>query len=176
MGNLIITCQVCGKQVEAQKSTKKYCSRSCENKARWQREKQKKEAKKLGIDLDLKYCLICNAPFKPREMSANQRTCCYDCMPEGTQLQRSGFIDLLRKQRGGKCQRCGYSTYLGALDFHHLDPNEKDFTIGNRDFRLVDCIEESKKCILICTNCHREIHAGLWQIEDLMLKKEEVEE
>ena len=175
MGNLIIKCQVCGKEVEAQKSTKKYCSRSCENKARWLRNKAKVEAKKIGIDLEFKKCLICGASFKPREMSANQRTCCYDCMPEGTQLQRSGFLDLLRKQRGGKCERCGYDTYLGALDFHHIDPTEKDFTIGNRDFRLKDCVEESKKCILICANCHREIHADLWNLSEL-IEKEEVKE
>jgi len=92
-------------------------------------------------------------------------------MPEGTQLQRSGFIDLLRKQRGGKCERCGYDTYLGALDFHHINPSEKDFTVGNRDFRLKDCVEESKKCVLLCANCHREIHAGLWDLKEILNKE-----
>ena len=55
-------------------------------------------------------------------------------------------------QRGGKCERCGYSTYLGALDFHHLDPTEKEFTVGDRDFKLEQCVEEVKKCIMICLN------------------------
>ena len=36
---------------------------------------------------------------------------------------------------------------------------------------LKECIEESKKCILICSNCHKELHAGLWQIEDLKLEE-----
>ncbi len=35
-------------------------------------------------------------------------------------------------------------------------------------------MEESKKCILICANCHRELHDNLWQIEDL-IEKEEVD-
>jgi hypothetical protein len=94
-------------------------------------------------------------------------------MPEGHQLLRSEFLDLIRMKRGGKCQRCGYNTYLGALDFHHIMPDEKDFTIGDRDFKLKDCIEETKKCILICTNCHREIHAGLWNIKDIIFEEKE---
>lgn len=95
-------------------------------------------------------------------------------MPEGIQLQRSGFLNLLRKKYGGKCQRCGYSTYLGALDFHHIEQDDKEFTIGNRDFKLKECIEEAKKCVLICTNCHREIHAGLWDINEILKDKEEI--
>lgn len=94
-------------------------------------------------------------------------------MPDGTQLNRSGFIDLIRKQKGGKCQKCGYNTYQGALEFHHIDPTKKDFTIGDRDFKLKECIEESKKCVLLCANCHREIHAGLWDIKEILKEKEE---
>lgn len=76
-------------------------------------------------------------------------------------------------QRGGKCERCGYQNYLGALEFHHIHPSEKDFTIGDSNFKLKEAIEESKKCIMICSNCHKEIHAGLWKIKDL--EKEEVD-
>lgn len=93
-------------------------------------------------------------------------------MPEGKQLIRSEFLNLLRKKRGGKCERCGYNNYLGALEFHHLDPTKKEFTIGNRDFKLQECIEESKKCILICSNCHKELHAELWTINELDWKEE----
>lgn len=165
---MINKCIVCGKEFEAIKSTKKYCSRSCENKMAIQRRKERQLAFQQGINYDEKTCLICGNKFTPKDKNANQRTCCYECMPEGTQLQRSGFLDLLRKQRGGKCERCGYDKYLGALEFHHTDPSEKDFTIGNRDFRLKDCIEESKKCVLLCANCHREIHAGLWNLKEIL--------
>lgn len=159
---MIKQCVVCGKDFECKKSTAKYCSRTCENKARSERAKNKQKMN----DID-KQCLICGKPFRPKTGAANQRTCCYECMPDGTQLGRSGFLDLLRKQRGGKCERCGYDTYLGALDFHHIDQTDKDFTIGNRDYKLKECVEESKKCILICANCHREIHAKLWDINEL---------
>lgn len=157
--------------MEALKSTKKYCSRTCENKARAEREKLKKETRLQGIDINIKHCLICGSEFKPKDKNANQRMCCYTCMPEGKQLIRSEFINLIKQQRGGKCEKCGYDKYLGALDFHHLNPSQKDFTIGNRDFKLKECIEESKKCIMLCANCHREIHANIWQLEDLNLKE-----
>jgi len=62
--------------------------------------------------------------------------------------------------KGGKCQNCGYSKYLGALEFHHLDPTQKDFEMSKftksplGDFAK----EELNKCILLCANCHREAH------------------
>jgi 5-methylcytosine-specific restriction endonuclease McrA len=67
--------------------------------------------------------------------------------------------------KGNKCQVCGYKKYSGALDFHHLDPKQKDFGIGykgyTRSWKKVQ--EELDKCILVCSNCHQEIHGGLTQ-------------
>ena len=66
--------------------------------------------------------------------------------------------------KGGKCQICGYNKCANALEFHHLDPTLKDFTIsgGTRSFNSLK--SEVDKCILVCSNCHREIHAGLINI------------
>lgn len=64
---------------------------------------------------------------------------------------------------GGKCSICGYNKYNGALQFHHLDPSKKDFGIsrgGNtRSFEKIRL--ELDKCILVCANCHFEIHGGI---------------
>lgn len=70
----------------------------------------------------------------------------------------------LIEYKGGKCQICGYNRCQEALEFHHLDPQEKDFTIsgGTKSFKLLK--PEVDKCILLCANCHREIHAGLVKI------------
>lgn len=119
-----------------------------------------------------KVCPICNKVFRPKNKSANNRVCCYECMPDGTQFTRGQFLQKIKEHSGGKCVRCGYDTYLGALEFHHLDPNKKDFTISNSNMKVKEAVEESKKCILLCSNCHRELHANLWNIEDL--GKEEV--
>lgn len=60
--------------------------------------------------------------------------------------------------KGGKCLICGYNKTNKALEFHHLNPLEKDFTIsgGTKSFNSIK--KELDKCILVCSNCHREIH------------------
>ena len=67
------------------------------------------------------------------------------------------------KYKGSKCQICNYDKYQGALDFHHLDPNEKDFSIGEATSRVLNSKikAELDKCILVCSNCHRELHGGI---------------
>ena len=64
---------------------------------------------------------------------------------------------------GGKCQSCGYDTCLQALECHHIDPNTKNFSIGGGSLtrNWEDTKNEFRKCVLVCSNCHREIHAGI---------------
>ena len=63
--------------------------------------------------------------------------------------------------KGGKCQNCGYSRCADALEFHHTNPSQKDFNISNkghtRSWKRVK--EELDKCVMLCANCHREIHS-----------------
>ena len=69
---------------------------------------------------------------------------------------------------GAGCQLCGYDRCSEALEFHHLDDKRKDFSISNsghsRSWARVK--GEISKCILLCANCHREVHAGLKSIEN----------
>jgi predicted HNH restriction endonuclease len=62
---------------------------------------------------------------------------------------------------------CGYSKCESALEFHHLNPNEKDFNISSIR-QLSNFTEKIKneldKCILVCSNCHREIHSNIIKI------------
>lgn len=60
---------------------------------------------------------------------------------------------------GGCCSECGYKKNLAAFDFHHKE--DKSFrldmrSLSNRKFEL--CVAEAQKCILLCSNCHREHH------------------
>jgi len=61
---------------------------------------------------------------------------------------------------GGKCERCGYLRCSEALEFHHKDPANKTFNVSRkghcRSWERVK--QEIKKCVLLCANCHREIH------------------
>ena len=68
--------------------------------------------------------------------------------------------------KGGCCQVCGYDRCIEALEFHHLDPSQKDFGISKKGYtRSWEKVkEEVEKCILLCANCHREAHAGKLQL------------
>lgn len=63
---------------------------------------------------------------------------------------------------GEKCAICGYNKCDSALELHHLNPQEKDFTFSKNTNRAWEqIVSELPKTILVCANCHREIHAGL---------------
>lgn len=54
------------------------------------------------------------------------------------------------------CAKCGESR-LYVVEFHHIDPSEKEHTISQmRNLNLVR--EEAKKCVCLCANCHAEFH------------------
>jgi len=67
---------------------------------------------------------------------------------------------------GSKCQICGYCKYGGALDFHHFDEKSKNFGLSQKGMtRSWEKVKkELDKCILICANCHREIHGKKMQL------------
>jgi hypothetical protein len=68
---------------------------------------------------------------------------------------------MLIEYKGGKCSRCGYSSCPAVFDLHHLDETKKDFGFGVGGItRSWDRLKaEADKCILLCANCHRELHA-----------------
>lgn len=70
----------------------------------------------------------------------------------------------LVEYKGGKCNICGYSRSVRALEFHHIDPSEKDFTISGKSWSFERLKSEVDKCVLVCANCHIEIHEGIVNI------------
>lgn len=64
---------------------------------------------------------------------------------------------------GGACRGCGLTSPVDALEFHHLDPDTKEFgiSVDGVPRRWAKIEAELAKCILLCANCHRETHAGL---------------
>lgn len=71
--------------------------------------------------------------------------------------------------KGGKCVFCNYNKCKDALHFHHLDPKKKEFHLGlsglTRSWERVR--KEADKCILVCANCHSELHAGVTQLSQV---------
>ena len=68
-------------------------------------------------------------------------------------------VDLM----GGECFGCGFSGLSAVYDFHHWDADEKEFGIAQDGIprRWVDVVAELEKCVMLCANCHREVHAGV---------------
>jgi hypothetical protein len=70
---------------------------------------------------------------------------------------------------GGACCICGYNKCQSSLALHHLDPNEKDFGLGTiraSPKNWLAICAELRKCVLICQNCHNEVHEGITFIPD----------
>lgn len=67
---------------------------------------------------------------------------------------------------GGRCKLCGYRKYIGALDFHHLEPSQKSFAVSVRGlcYAWETVLTEAKKCVLLCKNCHAEVESGLAEV------------
>ncbi|MFA5133707.1 MAG: HNH endonuclease signature motif containing protein [Patescibacteria group bacterium] len=72
--------------------------------------------------------------------------------------------------KGKKCAICGYSKCVKALDLHHISPTEKDFGISEKGYtRSWERVKiELDKCIMLCANCHREIHEGITQLPQVI--------
>jgi len=105
--------------------------------------------------------------FHQRRGKENSAVYCKTCTSDQT-LERSRLLKTqMVEYKGGSCVRCGYNKYMGALEFHHLDPSEKDFNPSNlKKYSFDDRAKmELDKCILVCSNCHREIHHELKQKE-----------
>jgi len=60
--------------------------------------------------------------------------------------------------KGGKCSICGYDKCVAALDFHHINPKEKEFAFHGLTASWKKAEKELNKCALLCANCHRELH------------------
>lgn len=98
-------------------------------------------------------CIICYKSIK--QLQQRNRTRCNSC---NTKIRR--YRTKLRAiyLLGGKCNRCGFDN-PAALEFHHKDPTQKEFNIGNVSNKSWDSIvKEVNKCELLCANCHRIEH------------------
>lgn len=84
------------------------------------------------------------------------KTCANTRKTTNLRLRRQQIIEHL----GGKCVKCGYDKYVGALHVHHINPSLKDpnfRTVSNWSWKRI--LVELENCELLCANCHAEEHA-----------------
>ncbi len=105
------------------------------------------------------FCIKCRNPLYGNQIKYCSQKCRnnYTAIMRGRRLKQKA-IDY----KGGECEFCGYNKCNRALQFHHLDPETKDFKLSAdrlRQYSWERIKEELDKCILFCANCHAEIHA-----------------
>jgi hypothetical protein len=120
-------------------------------------------------------CLICNNIFHADNNVGykTSRAFCYECLPSKTTKSKGRYaynklynlyiLNKIKEIYGTQCSKCGYKKCYEALDFHHKNINEKEYAparIIRSHKKLSEILKELNKCILLCSNCHRELHAN----------------
>lgn len=114
-------------------------------------------------------CIVCNKKLSGKQKKFCSIKCKNDFHLSYDKQQQKGLERRTRliKDLGGKCSLCGYNKNLAALSFHHLNPNDKEIDLtlrecSNNSFKKLKA--ESLKCILLCSNCHMELHYPQYSI------------
>ena len=122
----------------------------------------------------MKKCPRCNTEkklneFYDRRNGIGNSPYCKPCHKDQTIERQRLFKRKSIEYKGNKCYYCGYSRYQGALQFHHLDPSKKNFSISKIKLTTWDerATNELDKCVLLCANCHMEVHAGVISLDSV---------
>lgn len=84
---------------------------------------------------------------------------CKKCRIDAVNKKRQNNKKILVEYKGGKCEICGYNKCIDALEFHHINPEEKEFGISDGNIKSIERLKcEADKCMLVCANCHKELH------------------
>ena len=120
------------------------------------------------VNSEYKHCPRCKeeklkTEFYKRRNGKNNTPYCKPCSGEQVIERQRNFKQKCVDYKGGKCIICEYKKCNSALEFHHLNSAEKDFAISSvKTHQFGEKVKkELDKCILVCRNCHAEIHAGV---------------
>lgn len=104
-------------------------------------------------------CEECNKSFIYSKGKHNSSKRCNSCY---VRIYRQKLKTKAVEYKGGKCKRCGYNSNIKALQFHHRNPDEKEFSINGLAMKWEKVVIELDKCELLCANCHIEVHDELF--------------
>jgi hypothetical protein len=120
-------------------------------------------------------CIVCGNPLKGTQRKYCSKKCKVHQLSSYAAQKDRGIERKIRliQFAGGACVRCGYSKNLAALEFHHIDPEQKKFKLdtnhlANRTWESV--LMEFEKTELLCSNCHSELHCPDMEMEILLEK------
>lgn len=90
---------------------------------------------------------------------------CKVCFKQRMLVRTREQADFIYSIVGDKCSVCGYNKCDHALELHHVDPSKKEFSLSkSRSYSKQKILAEIDKCVLLCANCHREVHAGILKL------------
>lgn len=111
-------------------------------------------------------CPNCGKEFTLNKKQGGQnRIFCYECLPECSdratrnQLRRKLIVEYSRKRKlESGCAICGYNKCASALEWHHPNNDKAGDPSSLMNKSFTQFLQEIDKCIVLCANCHREIH------------------
>lgn len=152
-------------QVDRSKATVRHWLRKYGLKTTNQAGRRRSEGSRAGLEAGLdRMRMECSSHGETdHALDARGYYRCTQCRSAAVSRRRRRIKTTLVREMGGSCQSCGYSRCLAALEFHHLDPTEKAFAVGQHGISrsLERAREEAQKCVLLCSNCHAEVEAGV---------------
>lgn len=94
--------------------------------------------------------------------NSGSREYCNLCQSERVMERVEKHRQMAYDMFGRECKLCGYNKCLSALEYHHLDPEKKEGNPSKILYRSWEnVVKELSGCVLLCANCHREVHAGV---------------
>lgn len=110
----------------------------------------KNKTKKDGHASD---CKACRKKYRDQHYKDNKQY----YISKASEYRKYKREELIEYKKGLKCEICGEDRFW-CLEFHHKDPNEKEKEISLLVESPLKLKEELKKCIVLCANCHRDLH------------------
>lgn len=157
-------CECCGNEYAKSVKHQKYCSSRCREK-QWfldhgdrYRDTQKRHRMKQVV-----LCRFCNKPIPNEMRKCGLCLCSEECRKSqqrrNAKDRRARLVaEFMQYKTDVGCAICGYDKFGGAIDFHHINPTEKERRITHGNWLTKSVQEEIGKCVLLCKCCHYEVH------------------
>src|SRR5262245_49319603 len=125
----------------------------------------KRESSKDGKQ---SYCRECNRKRSRRYYSDHHdhHIAVIRAYRQRRRLLWQGWINAIKAANG--CALCRETDPV-CLEFHHPDPTTKKFDVGactRLCTRWGSVVEEIQKCVVLCSNCHKKVHAGRESVDN----------
>lgn len=124
------------------------------NKCHKEKDETEFSFKNKAKGIRLHHCKACHSAYIKEHYARNKSAYVERAKQNSTKQRRVllAFIQTLKT----KCAHCG-EAHPATLDFHHIDPAEKEITVSQATSKK-QVLVEIQKCIVLCSNCHRKLH------------------